>query len=1028
MKNSTNYISAFKPFALSQTTKSLIPYVLKAFLGCLFLLVAIQGAAQTWTTADFVVQTAFNENAVRKTYVIPAGGPWRVRVSVRGGNGGAAQINSSIPSNNFVEGGKGGQFTSEFNLPSGTVLDLVAGSNGFKTHGNIQNRGGGGGAASGVYWVGIGPLIVAGGGGGGGGGSHSGEANYGRDAKTHTQAGNSEGGGGGGYFENNVPPNVQNGGGGGGTIGNGFNNSNASGGSRYTSGGAGGGAGGGGARGGGGYAGGGEGCGNNDGGGGGGGGYTGGVAGGHTYFFGDLTGFGGEGGTSFLSTLGFNTSSYNLNNGTETGGAVYIEVDNVRYSDFGTLLPYALPTDLIFEFNQLEALYRATNGASWANRTNWLTGGDMSTWAGVTLTADGKSVLKIELPSNNLVGSSLPDLNLPELTTLNLGSNSLSGSIPNFNYLPALTVLKLNTNQFSGNVPLLNNCGQLSELNLAINQLTGSVPHFSVPSLTHIDLGLNQLTGNLPSLSLNYLNFLSVYGNAMSGQIPHLTLPALQTINIAFNNFSGTLPPVLGSNAIGFAVPNSYTNDNRYNFGSLLGSPLLNGAGTVVYAPQTTTVPLTFSNGLLTVSNVGIASGDPSVSYDWYRDAAFMGTTSTNTYRPVISGRFYCRVRHNTLTKPSPAGQNLILISDAYDFTGISGIPYPFDLKDCLVDDYDELKKIYDATGGVNWTNQTNWFTSDLSTWHGVWGMTADGCDVADLVLNANNLNGVLPNLNFPSATRLSFAGNLLRGSVPTINAPNLKILGFSGNQLSGNIPNFGFSLDELYLNDNQFQFTDMVGKTWLSTPTLFYAPQATRTLTLNPNFTLSVNVTPNVAGQTIIWLKDGTEIARGGSNQFTPSVAGVYSVQVHHDPLTQYTLPAKALILAANTVNFVEKIYVKPSATGNGSGDSWANAMGDLQAAINSPLNAAQVWVAGGTYKPSRDVSGNLSPASARDKVFLIKNGSQLYGGFAGTETDLSQRTPSVIRANPSVLNGDFGNNDAIAGAAATLRTCWEI
>ena len=88
----------------------------------------------------------------------------------------------------------------------------------------------------------------------------------------------------------------------------------------------------------------------------------------------------------------------------------------------------------------------------------------MSAWHGVTLTADGKSVLKIELPSNNLnnlsgtVTTTLPDLNLPDLQTLNLGNNALRGTIPNFNYLPVLTDLNLAINQFSGSVPLFNNC------------------------------------------------------------------------------------------------------------------------------------------------------------------------------------------------------------------------------------------------------------------------------------------------------------------------------------------------------------------------------------------------------------------------------------------------------------------------------------------------------------------------------------------------------------------------------------------
>ncbi|MDZ7648395.1 MAG: hypothetical protein U5K54_15080 [Cytophagales bacterium] len=42
-----------------------------------------------------------------------------------------------------------------------------------------------------------------------------------------------------------------------------------------------------------------------------------------------------------------------------------------------------------------------TGGASWTNKTNWLTG-NVTTWAGVTFT--GGSVTTINLPNNNLTG------------------------------------------------------------------------------------------------------------------------------------------------------------------------------------------------------------------------------------------------------------------------------------------------------------------------------------------------------------------------------------------------------------------------------------------------------------------------------------------------------------------------------------------------------------------------------------------------------------------------------------------------
>ena len=93
---------------------------------------------------------------------------------------------------------------------------------------------------------------------------------------------------------------------------------------------------------------------------------------------------------------------------------------------------------------------------------------------------------------------------------------------------------------------------------------------------------------------------------------------------------------------------------------------------------------------------------------------------------------------------------------------------------------------------------------------------------------------------------------------------------------------------------------------------------------------------------------------------------------------------------------------YVKPVATGTGNGNSWANASSNLQAMINMASAGDQVWVAAGTYTPNAG-SGIMS-------TFQLKSGVAVYGGFAGTETDLSQRN---LEENVSILSGDLAGND---------------
>ncbi len=89
--------------------------------------------------------------------------------------------------------------------------------------------------------------------------------------------------------------------------------------------------------------------------------------------------------------------------------------------------------------------------------------------------------------------------------------------------------------------------------------------------------------------------------------------------------------------------------------------------------------------------------------------------------------------------------------------------------------------------------------------------------------------------------------------------------------------------------------------------------------------------------------------------------------------------------------------------------GTCWDNAITDLNSALELAGVNTQVWVATGVYKPVNTVpeprGGDPLEAS-----FVLPSGVQLYGGFAGTESSLKERSPDT---NPTILSGDIDNND---------------
>ena len=129
--------------------------------------------------------------------------------------------------------------------------------------------------------------------------------------------------------------------------------------------------------------------------------------------------------------------------------------------------------------------------------------------------------------------------------------------------------------------------------------------------------------------------------------------------------------------------------------------------------------------------------------------------------------------------------------------------------QDSAATDRAALVALHDATGGANWTNNTNWSSNEaLSKWHGV-GTDSNG-RVMHVSLHQNELRGEIPTElgDLTSLQILYLHQNGLSGPIPAElgDLSNLQLLYLHRNGLSGEIPtelgNLS-NLQALYLHQN---------------------------------------------------------------------------------------------------------------------------------------------------------------------------------------------------------------------------------
>jgi uncharacterized delta-60 repeat protein len=184
----------------------------------------------------------------------------------------------------------------------------------------------------------------------------------------------------------------------------------------------------------------------------------------------------------------------------------------------------------------LTALYLATSGNTWTNRTNWTTTPlGTGNWFGVTITSN--RVTGLSLPNNNLTGP-VPTVlaDISNITTLNLAGNKIS-RLPDLRPLAALTNLNVSNNNLDfgsliDNVPI-------SGINYANQALIGR------PLDSLIDVGSRAVvrvrtpgTGNVYSWKRN--------GEAVASVTDSVRIDRLTRINMGDYVMEVTNPAVPG--------------------------------------------------------------------------------------------------------------------------------------------------------------------------------------------------------------------------------------------------------------------------------------------------------------------------------------------------------------------------------------------------------------------------------------------------------------------------------------------------
>lgn len=472
----------------------------------------------------------------------------------------------------------------------------------------------------------------------------------------------------------------------------------------------------------------------------------------------------------------------------------------------------------------LLSFYNSTDGPNWVN--SWDPMQPMDTWYGVFLSEgcvqgldlDGRPDLNYEEGGDgNGLSGIIPNLDLPNLLTLNLANNELSGTIPNFSGLPSVNSIILSDNDLTGGLPDFQFMPVLKSLSIKNNGLAGPIPDFSgLPELVTLRLDNNQFTNvSIPDFSnLPMLEVLGLNENELTGNIPDFSkLPELRQLYVRDNQLSGLIPEFLNAphldriqiNRNGFTfedfLPNYAVLEARTSsFSYIPQDTIFLDTTIVVTEGQHVSLPLGFDQEVIN-SEFEWFLNDNNVAYFSLPSAVFSILGATLADAGAYSG---------TVTNTEIPFLEL----------WVEGINVVVE-ESCRIKDSLVLAEFYFSANGPTWTNTWD-LEEPMDTWYGV-HLTEKGC-VQHLVMNGdgsltdggqpatgNNLSGTLTTAigNLLELETLWLHENNIQGTIPASigNLTKLRELWLFNNGFTGSIPaSIGdlTSLERLLLYNNR--------------------------------------------------------------------------------------------------------------------------------------------------------------------------------------------------------------------------------